>query len=122
MAGKKRKRSDSQVSDTEIMTKKRVRTESMNSAKSNGSTGGGPMTRRKSQDAAEADPQEMASDDIEEMAIDNAEEIETCKRDLDENENFPSKKVKRTDASNLENKVDSIATDVKEIKDMMKKI
>ena len=60
MAGKKRKRSDSQVSDTEIMTKKRVRTESMNSAKSNGSTGGGPMTRRKSQDAAEAAAVEQA--------------------------------------------------------------
>ena len=34
--------------------KKRKRTESMNSVKSNGSTGGGPITRRKSLDAAEA--------------------------------------------------------------------
>ena len=55
LAGKKRKRSDSQVSDTAgKVNKKRTRTESMNSVKSNGSTGGGPMTRRKSLDAAEA--------------------------------------------------------------------
>lgn len=53
LAGQKRKRSDSQVSDSPSVAKKRVRTESMNSAKSNGSTGG-PVTRRKSLDAAEA--------------------------------------------------------------------
>lgn len=54
--GKKRKRSDSQASATaeKEVSKKRKRTESMNSVKSNGSTGGGPVTRRMSQDAAEA--------------------------------------------------------------------
>ena len=56
LAGKKRKRSDSQVSASSVTKKKRQRTESMNSVKSNGSAkeSEGPVTRRKaSMDAAE---------------------------------------------------------------------
>ena len=56
LAGKKRKRSDSQVSASSVTKKKRQRTESMNSVKSNGSAkeSEGPVTRRKASfDAAE---------------------------------------------------------------------
>ena len=68
------------------------------------------------------DPHKMASDDTEEMANDDTEEIEAGKRYFHEKENFPNEKVKRTDASKVENKVDYIATDVKEIKDMIKRL
>ena len=39
--------------------------------------------------------------------------------EVDENENFPSKRVKGTDQTTVEEKVDNIAKDVKEIKEMM---
>lgn len=51
MAGKKRKRSDSAVSEKSATAKKRARADSVTSVKSNGS---GPVTRRKASMDAEA--------------------------------------------------------------------
>jgi len=52
LVGKKRKRSDSQVSEKSATAKKRARADSVTSVKSNGSAG--PVTRRKASMDAEA--------------------------------------------------------------------
>ena len=64
------------------------------------------------QEKAIDDIEDMSGDGTEDMADDGIEEIGAGKRDCDENENFPNKKVKRTETSNVENKVDKEWTKV----------